>query len=288
MTGYDRPWASGNDETWFWPATTIAHREAVVASTDAGRGPRGRRLPPWSVASSIVADGLVVLSSVSASSRMVLTRIRLGRKNWRVGVNSQTDLFCDIARLTVSIDRAAAATEMALSERLPMSGDGDPRSPLVEHKELCRQLAALRDRVARAQHGSEEPRALRAELATLVCFAETLQADADIWHGALKQRIREFEQQRAAERQERERLAAQRAQLVRRRDALEFAIGETAGRMALQNGGECRRTLPVFALGDGLTVCSVSVSCPRRGVRFAKRWLVTLNGSRDDVLVRRD
>lgn len=210
------------------------------------------------------------------------------RKNWRVGVYSQTDLFCDIARLTVSIDRAAAATEIALTERLPVSGDGDPRSPLVEHKELCRQLAALCDRVARAQHGSEGPRALRAELATLAFFAETLQTDADTWRGALKQRIRELERQRAAERQERERLAAQRAQLVRRRDALEFTIGQTAARMARQNGGECRRTVPVFTLGEGLTVCSVSVSSPRRGFRFAKRWLVTLNGSRDDLLIRRE
>lgn len=210
------------------------------------------------------------------------------RKNWRVGVYSQTDLFCDIARLTVSIDRAAAATEIALTERLPVSGDRDPCSPLVEHKELCRQLAALCDRVARAQHESEGPRALRAELATLAFFAETLQTDADTWRGALKQRIRELERQRAAERQERERLAAQRAQLVRRRDALEFTIGQTAARMARQNGGECRRTVPVFTLGEGLTVCSVSVSWPGRGFRFAKRWLVTLNDSRDDLLIRRE
>jgi hypothetical protein len=205
-----------------------------------------------------------------------------------VGVYSQTDLFSDIARLTVSIDRAATATEIALTESLPVSGDDDPRSPLVEHKELCRQLAALRDRVARAQYGSEEPRALRAELATLVFFAETLQADADTWRGALKQRLRELERQRGAERRERERFAVQRAQLVRRRDALEFRIGQTAARMAQQNGGECRRTVPVFTLGEGLTVCSVSVSWPRRGFRYAKRWLVTLDSSRDGVLVRRE
>lgn len=212
----------------------------------------------------------------------------VGRKNWRVRVYSQTELFCEIARITVSIDRAAAATETTLTEHLPSSEDGDPRSPLAEHKELCRQLAALRDRVARAQYGSEEPRALRAELATLLFFAETLQADADTWRGALKQRVRELERQRAAERQERERLAAQREELVRCRDSLEFTIGQTAARMAQQNGGECRRTLPVFTFGEGLTVCSVSVSWPRRGFRFAKRWLVTLNGSRDDVLVRRE
>lgn len=210
------------------------------------------------------------------------------RKNWRVAVYPQTDLFGEIARLTVSIDRAAAATEVTLTEHLSASEDDDPRSPLAERKELCRQLAALRDRVARAQDGSEEPRALRAELATLLFFAETLQADADTWRAALKHRINELERQRTAERQERERLAAQREELVRRRDALRFTIGQTAAQMAQQNGGECRRTLPVFTLGEGLTVCSVSVSWPRRGFRCAKRWLVTLNGSRNDVLVRRE
>lgn len=223
-----------------------------------------------------------------ASSRMGVDAYAVGRKNRRVGAHSQADLFCDIARLTVSIERSAAATETALNERLPVSGDGDPRSPLVEHKELCRQLAALRDRVAQAQDGSEEPRGLRAELATLVFFAETLQADADTWRGALRERVQQLERQRAAERQERERLAAHRARLVRRRDVLELTIGQTSARMARQDGGECRRTVPVFSLGEGLSVCSVSVSCPRRGFRFAKRWLVTLNDSRDDVLVRRE
>jgi hypothetical protein len=58
--------------------------------------------------------------------------------------------------------------------------------------------------------------------------------------------------------------------------------------MAQRDGGECRRTLPVFAFGPGLTVCSVAVSCPRKGFRFPKQWLVTLNGSRDGVMIRRE
>ncbi len=205
-----------------------------------------------------------------------------------MGVDPQTDLFCEIARSTVSIDRAAVATEMMLAECLSTSDDDDPRSPLAEHKELCRQLAALRDRVVRAQYGSNDPRTLRAELATLLFFARTLQADANIWRAALIERIKELERQRAAERQERERLAAQREELSRQRDALRFTIDQTAARMAQQNRGECRRTLPVFTLSEGLTVCSVSVSCPRKGFRCAQRWLVTLNGAHDHVLVRRD
>jgi hypothetical protein len=119
-------------------------------------------------------------------------------------------------------------------------------------------------------------------------FAKTLQADAADWRSTLEERIEELERQRAAERQEQERLAAERERLVPRRDALRLRIVQTAAQIAAQRGGECRSTIPVVVLGAGLTVCSVSVSCPRRGLRAAKRWLVTLNDSRDDVKVTRD
>jgi hypothetical protein len=202
-------------------------------------------------------------------------------------VELQSDLAADIARLRTCIGDAAAATELSLTGHVYAPEDDDPRSPLAEHKELSRQLAALRDRVAEAPSQYDDPRALRAELATLLFFANTLQADADVWRAALEERLRKFERQRIAERLERERLAAERRELVRRRDALELTIVRTAESMAHRNHGECRRTLPVFTLGAGLTVCSVSVSWPRRGFRFAKHWLVTLNHTRDDVLVRR-
>ena len=81
--------------------------------------------------------------------------------------------------------------------------------------------------------------------------------------------------------------AAELDELARRRDDLQLTILQTAVRMAQQNRGECRRTLPVFTLGEGLTVCSVSVSRPRRWFRFAEYWLVTLNRSHD-VLIRRE
>jgi hypothetical protein len=198
----------------------------------------------------------------------------------------QTDLVSDVARLKVSIDRAAAATETTLARAQPVPAD-DPRSPLAEHKELCRQLAALRERVAIAEDRNEGPPALRAELATLLFFATTLRADADHWRSAVAEQAEELERQKTAARKQRESLAGDREKLVRRRDALQSTILQTAARMAQQYRGECRRTVPVFTLGDGLTVCSVSVSCPRRGFRFAKQWLVTLTGSHD-VLVRRE
>jgi hypothetical protein len=130
-------------------------------------------------------------------------------------------------------------------------------------------------------------RALRAELATLSFFAATLQADADSWRATLDERVEELERKRAAARRERDRLAAEREKLVRRRDALQLEVVQTATRMAQRDCGECRRTVPVFSLGEGLTVSSVSVLSPRKGFRFAKHWLVTLNGARDDVVVRR-
>lgn len=215
-----------------------------------------------------------------------------------MGADPQTDLGTEIARLTASIDCVAAATEMALSDPPSASADDDRRSLLTDHGELCRQLAALRDRVVRAEDRAEGPGALRAELATLLCFARMLQADADHWRLVLGERTKELERKKTAAREERERLAAEREslaeslaaereKLARRRDALQAAILQTGARMAQQHRGECRRTVPVFTLAEGLTVCSVSVSCPRRGFRFAKLWLVTLTGSHD-LQVRRE
>lgn len=203
-----------------------------------------------------------------------------------MGADPGPNLVSEIARLRGSIDRAAAATEIALAGHPPPSAD-DPHPPQAEHNELYRQLAALRERVALAEHGNEGPCALRAELATLLFFARTLQADADEWRSALEQRVKELERQRTGARRERERSAGERENLSRCRDALQSTVLQTAAGIAQQSRGECRRTLPVFTLGHGLTVCSVSVSCPRQGFRFAKQWLVTLSSSRD-VLVRRE
>jgi hypothetical protein len=195
-----------------------------------------------------------------------------------VGAEPPTSLASEIARLEVSIDRAAAVTETALAGQ---SGDDGAR------QELYRQLAALRERVTLAKQGSEDPQGLRAELATLWFFARTLQGDAEMWRSAAQARAEDLERDRVAARRAQARLAAEREQLALRREALQSMILETAARMAQQNRGECRRTLPVFTLGNGLTVCSVSVSRPRRWFRLAEYWLVTLNRSHD-VLVRRE
>ena len=204
-----------------------------------------------------------------------------------MGAEPQTSTVSEIAALRAEIDFAAAATQVTLAGHRPASADDDQRLPPAQREELCRQLAALRERVALAEDRNEGPGALRAELATLLFFARTLQADADDWRSALDAQAQELERQRTAARKEREGLAVERENLVRRRDALQLTVLQTAARMAEQYRGECRRTVPVFTLGEGLTVCSVSVSCPRRGLRFAKLWLVTLTGSHD-VLVRRE
>jgi hypothetical protein len=208
------------------------------------------------------------------------------RENRPVGVEPQPVVVVEIARLRGSIDRAAAVTEIALTARPVAAQDDDPGSPVAEQKELRRQLAALRERVAVAEDRNEDLRELRAELATLWFFARTLQADADSWRSTLEGRVKELERQGIAARRERKRRAAEREKLVRRRDVLQLEIAQTAARMAQRDCGECRRTVPVFTLGEGLTVCSVSVFCPRKGLRFGKHWLVTLNGARDDVVVR--
>lgn len=204
-----------------------------------------------------------------------------------MGADPGTSLASELTRLAASIDRAAAATEIALGGDTPALADDGPSSLRAEHQELCRQLSALRERVAVAKQRGEDPRALRAELATLSFFATTLRADAENWRSALQDRTEELERDRVAARREQARLAAEREQLLVRREALQSTILQTAARMAQQNRGECRRTLPVFTLGEGLTVCSVSVSRPGRWFRFAAYWLVTLNRSHD-VLVRRE
>lgn len=204
-----------------------------------------------------------------------------------MGADPQSNLVGEIARLEASIDRIAAATENVLAVDRPARADDGSRPLPAEHRELCRQLEALRERVALAADRNEDPPALRAELATLLSFARTLHADADHLRAALDDRARELERQRTAARREQERSAAELDELARRRDDLQLTILQTAVRMAQQNRGECRRTLPVFTLGEGLTVCSVSVSRPRRWFRFAEYWLVTLNRSHD-VLIRRE
>ena len=204
-----------------------------------------------------------------------------------MGADLQDSLASEIARLEVSIDRAAAATERTLAGHPPVARDDGSRPLPADHQELCRQLGALRERVAVAERRDEGPQALRAELATLLSFARTLQADADKWCSALQDEIDELERQKAAGRAQQQRLAAERENLVRRRDALQLTILETAARLAQRSRGECRRTVPVFSLAEGLTVCSVSVCCRRRGLRVAERWLVTLDRTHD-VLIRRE
>ncbi|MBV8219312.1 MAG: hypothetical protein JO325_12675 [Solirubrobacterales bacterium] len=203
-----------------------------------------------------------------------------------MSAESQASTVSEVARLTAAIDGAAATTEATLGRR-PASADDDSRARLAEHEELSRQLGALRERVALAEGRNEGPLALRAELATLLSFARTLQADADRWRAAGEELHKDLERQRAETRKQQESLIAARETLARRRDALQSTILQTAARMAQQYRGECRRTVPVFPVGDGLTVCSVSVSCPRRGFRFARLWVVTLTRSHD-VLVRRE
>lgn len=199
----------------------------------------------------------------------------------------QTDVVAEIARLRVSIAREAAAVDKTLNDHTSASDDEYPRWGRVAHEELRRQLEALHQRVARARSRSQDRRELRAEFATLLSFAKTLRTDAETWRAAFTHGLEELERRKAAAREERERLAAEREAQMRRRDALQRAVDETAGRIAQNNGGDCRNTLPVFRLGDTLTVCSVVVLSSRKRFRSPPPWLVTLNDSCDEVRVRR-
>jgi hypothetical protein len=196
-------------------------------------------------------------------------------------------LLHEIDRLRTAIDREAASTDRLLNDHRSRPDDDPPRWGVGEHRELNRQLAALDESVARARSRGEDHLLLRAELATLLSFGKTLRADAEAWRLALADGLKELERAEVAAREQSARLAAQRVALVRRRDVLQSQIDQTAERIARVRGGECRPTLPVFRLGDDLSVCSVSVKNPRRGFRREKRWLVTLDDAGDGVVARR-
>jgi hypothetical protein len=201
---------------------------------------------------------------------------------------TQTDFRSEIAHLRAAIDREAAATSGLLSQHPSWSGwGGDGGWGSVEPTELGRQLAALRERVARALSRGEDEPAVRAELATLLSFAETLRSDAEGCREAFEEGLRGIQRQEETARREAERVAAERGALVRRRDALQASIDDIGERMARATGGECRRTVPVLTLAAAVTVCSSMVFCPRRRFRSAQCWLITLNEARDQIVIRR-
>lgn len=229
----------------------------------------------------------IVRGSEELPRAMGLDACRVRRHDSALQVVAQTQAVSEIARLRVSIACESAAVDRTLNGHTSTPDDDYPRWGWVEHKELCRQLGALHERVARAPSRSRDQRELHAEFATLLSFAKTLRSDAQTWRAALNHGLEELERKETAAREERERLAAEREALTQRRDALQSTIHETAGRIADKNGGDCRNTLPVFRLGEALTVCSVIVLSSRRRFRSPPHWLVTLNDSRDQVQVRR-
>src|SRR5690242_11537149 len=126
-----------------------------------------------------------------------------------MGTDPEADVAADIAALDASIESDAGAAESALRHALPgLETDRGPEPP--EQRELCRQLSALRQRVARARAELTDPHALRAELATLGFFAQMLRADADRWQARATEALAELERRQAALRHEQERLAAER------------------------------------------------------------------------------
>jgi hypothetical protein len=203
-----------------------------------------------------------------------------------VPVELQTELEVEIAALRAAIDREADATSTLLREPL-LCRYAELGSAPTELTELDRQLGALRARVALALARGEGPCSLRAELATLLSFATTLRADAQACGAAFDQARRGIERREQEARAERERLAAERGALVRRRDVLQSKIDQTGAEMAGDAGGEWRRTVPVLTLAAGITVCSVIVLYPRRRFHSDERWLVTLDDARRQVVIRR-
>lgn len=193
----------------------------------------------------------------------------------------------ELDELFAAMDCQVAAIVTALNVPPSEFADVDGGAQLAEHRELVRQLGALRDRVARAKAQICDPRELRAELATLLSFARTLRIDAEGLRARLREALEELVRQQAAARLERTRRAAEREQVLRRRDDLEARIVRAAEAIAQGDRAECRRTVPVIALDQDVTVCSMGVASPRRRFRSRRFWLVTLTDTYDEVLARR-
>ena len=185
------------------------------------------------------------------------------------------------------MDCEVAAIVAALTIPPAELQDDDRGAQLGEHRELLRQLGALRDRVAQANAQISGPRELLAELATLLSFARTLRTDAESLRARLREAIEELARQETAARLERARRAAEREQVLRRRDDLEARIVGIAEEIARGDRAQCRPTVPVITLGQDVTVCSMGVASPRRRFRSRQFWLVTLTDTRDEVLARR-
>lgn len=202
-------------------------------------------------------------------------------------VDTQPPVLEELAEVGGSMDREITAIVAALDGPSSTPGETDPATRLPEHGELVRQLGALRDRVARASAQIGNPSELRAELATLLFFARTLRADAERLRATVREALEEIVRAEAAARLERERLVAEREAALHRRDVLQEKIVRTAEGIAEGDETECRPTVPVIRLGEGVTVCSMDVATPKRIFRSRQFWSVTLTDARDDVLARR-
>src|SRR3984885_2596853 len=100
-------------------------------------------------------------------------------------VGCDSDLARDIGRLAAAIASEASSIDRTLGAH-PCGFEGGDLlwSGQTQHRELRRQLGALRASVARAQERSQgDATLLRAELATLLSFAQTLAADSFSWRG---------------------------------------------------------------------------------------------------------
>lgn len=246
---------------------------------------RIRVVDPDTNVGSEVAELVRAIDREASATGVTLTHQPSGRAGGphRGGVAADLELYRQLSALRERV----APSESRNEDHPSAHADKCLRGGAAEHHELCRQLSALRERAARAESPNQDVRALRSELATLLFFARTLRADAEAWRAVREDALAELERQTIAARQRRERWLAENQDLVRRRAALQLSIDETAEGLARAKRGECRRTLPVVTLAETLTVFSVTVSSPWSRLRPPRLWLVTLNESCDEVLVRR-
>ncbi len=198
-------------------------------------------------------------------------------------------LVADLGRLRKDLERDLVAAQQALDGHPSATDTGYPKWGRSEHDALLSRIKEIQQRLetARSRHGGRLT-ALRTELEqALGPEAQSLRVDADAWSNGFERALAQIECEQVARQREREAVAAHQRAMSPVRDALQARLDEAALRLAAEKDTEVFSWTPWISLAPDVVVRSALVKRTARRFRAGRRWLVTLNGARDDVVIER-
>ena len=167
------------------------------------------------------------------------------RNDSTLRIDAQTDVVSEIARLRAWIDREAAAVAETLNDR-PSTPD-DYTGGWVEH-ESCVGSSTLYTNTWCGRHPGVKIGRPCAQNSPRCCL---LPRPCGPMQRPGGKRLKTSSKNSSGRKPQRAKSGTDwplSATLMRRRDALQSTIDETAGRIAQGTGGDCRRTLPILGL----------------------------------------